>query len=67
MQQVVKYYSLLSYILKTPSLLTQGFRENKKAHKKIFKNMCNFDARVEWKSGRRAVSYHPDFETRKNQ
>ena len=44
-QRVVKYYSLLSYILKPPSLLTRGFNKNKKAHEKLFNHMCNFGAR----------------------
>ena len=44
-QQAVKYYYLLSFILKPPSLITQGVKENKKAHEKLFKCMCNFGAR----------------------
>ena len=41
-QQVVKYSSLSSYILKTPSLLIQGLKKNNKSQEKLFKHMCNF-------------------------
>ena len=30
-QKAVKYYSIFSYMLKPHSLITQGFKENKKA------------------------------------
>ena len=39
MQQVVKYSSLPSYMLKPPSLLTQGFNKNKKAQE-ISSSIC---------------------------
>ena len=46
-QRVLKYSSLLSYMLKPPSLLTQGFNDNKKAQETLFKHMCNFGEQVE--------------------
>ena len=61
-QPVVKYSSLLSYMLKPTSLLTQVFNKNKKAHENIFKHMCNFGAWAEWRNGRRAVSSYLDVE-----
>ena len=67
MQQVVKYSSLSPYMLKPPSLLTQGFEENKKAQENIFKNMCNLGARAEWGDGRRAASSYIDVDTREYQ
>ena len=54
-QRVVKYSSLSFYMLKPPSLLTQGVNMNNKAQEKLFKHMCNFKARVEWRNGIRAV------------
>ena len=63
-QRVVKYSSLLSYMLKRPSLLTQVFNNNKKTQKKLFNNMCNFGARAEWRNGRRAFSSYLDVEIR---
>ena len=59
-QQVLKYSSLSSNMLKPPSLLTQVFDKNKKAQEKLFKHMCNFGARTEWRNGRRAVSSYLD-------
>ena len=44
-QRFVKYSSLLSYILKPTSLLTQVFNNNKKSQGKLFKRMFNFGAR----------------------
>ena len=46
-KQAMKYSSLLYYMLKPTSLITQVFKSNKKANKNILKNMCNFGARVE--------------------
>ena len=46
-QRVLKYSSLLSYMLKPPSLLTQDFNDNKKAQETLFKHMCNFGEQVE--------------------
>ena len=62
MQRVVKYSSISSYLLKPTSLITQGFNKNKKAQEKLFKHMCNFGARSEWRNERRAVSYYLDVE-----
>ena len=62
MQRVVKYSSISSYLLKPISLLTQGFNTNNKAQEKLFKHMCNFGARSEWRNERRAVSSYIDVE-----
>ena len=59
-QRFVKYSSLLSYILKPTSLLTQVFKYNKKAHENLFNRVCNFGARAEWTNGRRSVSSYLD-------
>ena len=64
-QWAVKYSSLSSYMLKTPSLPTQGFKENNKAQEKLFNHICNFGARAEWRNSRRAVSSYLDVEIRK--
>ena len=60
MQWVVKYSSILSYMLEPPSLLTQGFNKNKKAQENLFNDMCNFGARAEWSNGRRDASSYLD-------
>ena len=60
MQRVVKYYSLLSFMLKNTSLLTQGFNKNKKSQEKLLNHMCNFGAREEWRTGRISVSSYID-------
>ena len=67
MQRVVKYSSLSSYMLKPPSLLTQGFNKNKKAQEKLFNHMCNFGARLEWRNGRIVVSSYLDVKIRNDQ
>ena len=66
-QRVVKYSSLSSYMLKPPSLPTQGFNKNNKAQEKLFNHMCNFGERTEWRNGRRAVSSYLDVEIRNDQ
>ena len=67
MQKALKYYSLLSYMLKPSHLLTQGFDKNRKAQEKIFKHMCNFGARAEWMEGRRVVRPYTYVDTTKYQ
>ena len=52
----MKYSSLLSYILKPTSLLTQVFNNNKKSQERLFKNMCNCGEWTDWRNGRKAVS-----------
>ena len=66
-QRVVKYYSLSSYMLKPPFLLTQGFNKNKKSQGKLFSHMCNFGAREEWRNGKRSVCSYLDVEISNNQ
>ena len=63
----MKYSSISPYMLKPTFLLTQGFDDNKKAQKNIFKHMCNFGAREEWMNGRKAISSYPGVETRNDQ
>ena len=60
MQRVVKYSSLSYFIVKPPYLITQGFKNNKRAHEKLFNHMCNFGARAEFRDMRRVVSFYPD-------
>ena len=67
MQNSFKSSSLSSYILKPPQLLTQVFGNNRTAHEKLFKHMCNFGSREDWRKGRRVVSSYLDVETTKNQ
>ena len=65
--QNVKYSSFSSYMLKTPSLLTQEFKENNKEQEKLLKHICNFGALAVWINGRRAASYYIGVDTRKYQ
>ena len=63
----MKYYYLLSYMLKPSHLLTHGFDNNITAQDKLFKCMCNFGAQAEWKEGRIVFSSYVDVETTKDQ
>ena len=47
MQNALKCYSLLSYILKPYHLIKQLFGNNRTAHDNLFKHMCNFGAQAE--------------------
>ena len=67
MKKDLKYSSLLSYMLKPSNLLTHGFGKNRTSQEKIFKHMCNFGSRVEWREGIRVVSYYLDVDTTKDQ
>ena len=67
MQKSLKYSSLSSYISKHSSLLTQGFGNNRTAHENLFKHMCNFGAREDWREGRIVVSSYLDVDTTKDQ
>ena len=67
MQRVVKYSSLLSFMLKPTSLLAKGFDNNKKAHEKLFNHMCSFRAWEEWRNSRRSVSSYLDVDIRNDQ
>ena len=64
-QQAVVYCSILSFLLKPPSLITKGFKENNKAQENILNNMCNFDSLAVFRNGIRATSYYLDVEIRK--
>ena len=66
-QNSVKYSYLQSYMLKPPSLLTQGFKYNNLTQQKLFKCMYKFGAQSEWSSGRRYVSSYIDVDTIKYQ
>ena len=61
--QAVKYSSLLSFMLKYTSLLTQGFEMNKNTHEKLLE----FGAQLVWRIYRRAISSYLDVDTSKNQ
>ena len=63
MQKALKSSSLLSYILKPYFLLTQGFEKNRTAQENLFKHMCNFGSRSEWRKGRSVISSYLDVET----
>ena len=67
MQKFLKSSSLLSYMWKPSSLLTQGFDNNMTTQEKIFKHMCCFGSQEEWSEGRRVVSSYIDVETTKYQ
>ena len=58
---------LSSYMLKPTYLLTQEFKNNKKAQEKLFKHMCNFGARAEWRNVRRSTSSYLDVDIRNDQ
>ena len=67
LQQALKSMSLLSYILKPHSLLTQIFKDNNKSQENIFKHMCGFGTWEEWRSGRIPASYYHGVDTRQYQ
>ena len=54
-------------MLKTSKLLTQGFEKNRTAQEKLFKHMCNFGSRADWRKGRSVFSSYLDVETTKDQ
>ena len=66
-QKALKYSSVLSYMLKPSHLLTQGFGNNRTAQYKIFKNMCNYGERSEWREEIRVVSSYLGVDTTKYQ
>ena len=63
----LKYPSILTYMLKHPSFITQGFKQNMKSQQKIFGNMCDFGSHIKWRRNIRAIIYYIDVETRKYQ
>ena len=67
MHKALKPYFISSYMLRPYHLLTQGFGNNSTTQDDIFKNMCNFGARSEWREGRRVVSSYLDDDTTKDQ
>ena len=67
MQKSMKYYYILSYMLKPSHLLAQGFENNRTAQEKLFRHMCNFWEWAEWREGRRVVGYYLDVDTTKDQ
>ena len=54
-------------MLKPPSSLTQVFNNNKKEHENLFKHMCNFGTREEWRNGRISFGSYLDVEIRNDQ
>ena len=50
-------------MLKTPSFLTEGFKDINKAQEKIFKNVCDFVACIAWRSKRIASRYYINVDT----
>ena len=66
MQKSLKSSSISSYMSKPYKLITQGFENNRTAHEKIFKHMCNFGSWEEWRKGRRVVSSYLDVDTTKD-
>ena len=66
MQKALKSSYISSYMLKHSQLLTQGFGKNRTAQEKLFKHMCNFGVRAEWREGRIVVGYYLDVDTTKD-
>ena len=66
-QKTLKSSSILYYMFKPSHLLTQGFDNNSTTQEKIFKHMCNFGARAEYREGISVISYYLDVETTKYQ
>ena len=62
MQKALKSSCILSCILKPSILLTQGFENNRTIQEKLFKQMCNFGSRAEWRMGRSVISSYLDVE-----
>ena len=67
MQMAVKSSSISSYRLNPSHLITQVFDNNRTAQENLFKQMCNFGTRAEWREGVRVVSYYLDVDTTKDQ
>ena len=67
MHKALNSSSLSSYMLKPSKLLTQGFEKNRTAQEKLFKHICNFCSRAEWRKGRSVISSYLDVETTKDQ
>ena len=67
MQKALKYYSLLSYMLKPSHLLTQGFGKNRPSQENLFKHMYNFGSQAEWREERRVVRPYTYVDTTKYQ
>ena len=54
-------------MLKPSKLLTQVLENNRTAQEKLFKHMCNFGSRSEWRKGRSFIISYLDVETTKDQ
>ena len=65
MQKALKYFYLLSYMLKPSHLLAYGFGNNRTSQEKLFRHMGNFWSRSEWREGRRVISSYLDVDTTK--
>ena len=66
-KQAVKHDYPLSSLLKHPSFIKQKFKENNKTQERIFRNMYDFGAQVEWRIRIRDVSSYLDDATSKYQ
>ena len=64
-QQAVKFSSLSYFMLKSPSLLAQVSRYDKRSQDNLCNRMCNLGDQAMWRNGRIAVSSYIDVETRK--
>ena len=64
-QQYVKYAFIFYYLLKPPSFLTQGFKENNNTKENLSNSMCDFGAWADLRISRRAVVSYLDVDTRK--
>ena len=67
MKKALNYSYLLSYMLKTYQLITQGFENNRTSQEKLFKKMCNFGSQEEWRKGGIVISSYLDVETTNDQ
>ena len=63
----VKSFSVFPYMLKPYYVLTQQFKENKKAQDKLFNHICDVESRSVWGGGRRTISSYLDIDVRKYQ
>ena len=66
-QKALKSSSISSYMLKPSKVLKQGSEKNRTAHEKLFRHMCNFESRADWRTGRSFISSYLDVDINKDQ